>query len=133
MALGWLDYDLSQELRVISEILDIHPVLYDKALEYITQGKITDRGARGMSWEQVVRCAILIRMHGLSNKKLSFHLADSESFKEFVRNTPSIIYDWHLLGISISQFKMLGDFFHTNMLETISLSSAMLAPSHSIT
>ena len=60
-------------------------MLYDKALEDITQGKRTDRGARGMSSEQVVWCTILMRMPGLIYKKLSFHLADSESFKEFAR------------------------------------------------
>ena len=52
-------------------------MLYDKALEDITQGKRTDRGARGMSGEQAVRCGILMRMHGLSYKKLSFRLSDS--------------------------------------------------------
>jgi len=85
MSTGWPDHDLSQELRVISEILDSHPGIYDKVLEDITQGKRTDCGNRGMSGEQVVRCAILKRMHGISYKKLSFHLADSESFKEFGR------------------------------------------------
>ena len=85
MSKGWPDHDLSQELRVISEILDCHPEIYDKAMEDITQGKRTDCGARGMSGEQVVRCAILKRMHCLSYEKLSFHLADSESFKEFSR------------------------------------------------
>ena len=85
MSKGWPDHDLSRELRVISEILDSHPEIYNKALEDITQGKRTDRGAQGMSSEQVVRCAILMRMHGLSYKKLDFHLADSESFKEFSR------------------------------------------------
>ena len=85
MSKGWPDHDLSRELRVISEILDSHPEIYNKELEDITQGKRTDRGAQGMSGEQVVRCAILMRMHGLSYKKLDFHLADSESFKEFSR------------------------------------------------
>jgi len=85
MSTGWPDHELSQELQVISDILDSHPEIYDKALEDITQGKRTDRGSRGMSGEQVVRCALLKRMHGLSYTKLSFHLADSESFKEFSR------------------------------------------------
>jgi len=85
LSTGWPDHDLSRELRVISEILDSHPGIYDKALVDITQGKRADRGARGMSGEQAIRCGILKRMHGLSYDKLSFHLADSESFKEFAR------------------------------------------------
>ena len=66
---------------MISEILDIHPDLYDKALEDITQEKRTDQGTRGMSGEQAVRCGILMRMHGVSYKKLSFYLSDSMSIK----------------------------------------------------
>jgi IS5 family transposase len=85
MSKGWPDHDLSQELRVISEMLDRHPEIYDKVLEDLVQGKRTDRGARGMSGEQVVRSVILKRMHGLSYKKLRFHLVDSDSFKEFSR------------------------------------------------
>ena len=54
-------------------------------MEDITQGKRTDRGARGMSVEQAVRCGILMRMHGLSYKRLSFHLSDSMSFREFAQ------------------------------------------------
>lgn len=85
MSKGWPDHDLSQELRVISEMLDSHPEIYDKVLGDLTQGKRTDRGARGMSGEQVVRSVILKRMHGLSYKELRFHLVDSDSFKEFSR------------------------------------------------
>ena len=70
---GWPEHDLSKELRVISDILDSHPEIYDMVLEDITQGKRTDRGNCGMSAEQVLRCAILKRMHGLSYTKLSFH------------------------------------------------------------
>jgi len=39
MSTGWPDHKLSQELQVISDILDSHPRIYDKALEDITQGK----------------------------------------------------------------------------------------------
>lgn len=85
MSKGWPDHELSRELRVISDILDSHPEIYNTVLKDITQGKRTDRGSHGMSAEQVLRCAILKRMHGHSYTKLSFHLADSESFKEFAR------------------------------------------------
>ncbi len=36
ITLGWPDHDLSQELRVITDILDSLPGIYDKALEDIT-------------------------------------------------------------------------------------------------
>lgn len=85
MSGGWPDHELSRELRVISDILDSHPEIYDTVLKDITQGKRTDLGNCGMSAEQVLRCAILKRMHGFSYTRLSFHLTDSESFKEFAR------------------------------------------------
>jgi IS5 family transposase len=85
MSAGWASHDLSQELRVISDILDTYPTIYDGAMQDISSGKRTDIGRRGMSGEQVVRCTILMRMHGLSYEKLSFHLADSMSFREFSR------------------------------------------------
>jgi IS5 family transposase len=85
MNVGWPDHELSRELRVISDILDSHPEIYDTVLKDITQGKRTDKGNRGMSAEQVLRSGILKRMHGLSYPRLSFHLADSESFREFAR------------------------------------------------
>ncbi len=85
MSAGWPSHDLSQELRVISDILDTYPTIYDDALQDISSGKRTDIGRRGMSGEQVVRCTILMRMFGLSYKMLSFHLADSNSFREFSR------------------------------------------------
>jgi len=85
VSVGWPDHDLSRELRVISDILDKDLEWYDMILKDITQGKRTDRGSRGMSAEQVLRCGILKRLHGLSYTRLSFHLVDSESFKEFAR------------------------------------------------
>ena len=66
LSLGWPEHDLSQELRVISDILDKYSIISEMALQDISEGKRIDRGARGMSGEQVVRCAILKRMHGLT-------------------------------------------------------------------
>ena len=47
-----------KKLLEISDILVTYPEIYDNALKDITQGKRTDRGAKGMSGEQVVRYAI---------------------------------------------------------------------------
>ena len=76
---------LSQELRVISDILDRYSILSETALQDIFGGRRIDRGASGMSGEQVVRCAILKRMHGLSYCQSAFHNSDSMSFRKFVR------------------------------------------------
>lgn len=85
MSAGWPSHDLSHELRVISDILDTYSTIYDGSIQDISWGKRTDIGRRGMSGEQVVRCAILMRMFGLSYTMLSFHLIDSHSFREFSR------------------------------------------------
>lgn len=85
LSLGWPEHDLSQELRVISDILDRYSIISEMALQDISEGRRTDRGASGMSGDQVVRCTILKRMHGLSYSRLSFHISDSMSFREFVR------------------------------------------------
>ncbi len=85
LSLGRPEHDLSQELRVISDILDEYSIISEMALQDISGGRRVDRGASGMSGEQVVRCAILKRMHGLSYSRLAFHNPDSMSFRKFVR------------------------------------------------
>ncbi len=82
---GRPEHDLSQELRVISDILDRYSILSEMALQDISEGRRIDRGASGMSGEQIVRCAILNRMHGLSYSQLAFHISDPMSFRKFVR------------------------------------------------
>ena len=83
--LGRPEHDLSQELRVISDILDRYSILSEMALQDISEEKRINRGASGINGEQVVRCAILKRMHGLSYCQLAFHNSDSMSFRKFVR------------------------------------------------
>ena len=75
----------SQEFCVISDILDHNSIISEIALQYISEGKKTEGGMPGMSGEEVVRCSILKRIHGLSYSQLSFHISDSIGFREFVR------------------------------------------------
>lgn len=80
----WPDHELGQELKVISQVLDHHPIIAALAHQDLC-GNFKDVGAPGLSADQVVRCALLKRMHDFSYAKLAFHLEDSSSFRAFVR------------------------------------------------
>ncbi|MDA2929455.1 ISNCY family transposase [Acidobacteria bacterium AH-259-O06] len=81
----WPDHRLAQELRVISEILDDNASISDLVLHDLCDKVSPQNGARGMTAEQVLRCAIVKQMHQFSYEKLAFHLSDSQSFRTFCR------------------------------------------------
>jgi IS5 family transposase len=70
-----------KELEEISRILDENPTL----AEVVLQESETDpgRGAPGMTGEQILRCAIVKQMEGLSYDRLAFALEDSLSLRDF--------------------------------------------------
>jgi IS5 family transposase len=59
-------------------------------MNYAGDGASPKRGASGLSGEQALRCALLKNWHGLSYRKLAFHLQDSLSFQAFCR----IPFNW---------------------------------------
>lgn len=81
----WPDHQLSEELRVMSKILDQNPQISDLILQDLCDIVSPDEGARGMSAEQVLRCAILKQIRQCSYEKLAFHLLDSVSARSFCR------------------------------------------------
>lgn len=81
----WPDHELAKELKVISDILDRHPIIAELAMQDLCGGDLKNVGAKGLSADQVVRCALLKRIHGFSYAKLAFHLIDSSSFRVFAR------------------------------------------------
>ena len=70
----WPDHQLSEELRVISKILDENPQISELILQDLSDMVSTDEGAWGMSAEQVLRCAVLKQIRQCSYQKLAFHL-----------------------------------------------------------
>ena len=70
-----------RELEEISRILDENPTL----AEVVLQESETDsgRGAPGMSGEQILRCAVVKQMEGLSYDRLAFALEDSLTLRDF--------------------------------------------------
>ena len=81
----WPDHQLAKELRVISEILDENPSISDLVLQDVCDKASARNGARGLTADQVLRCALIKQTHQFSYEKLAFHLSDSQSFRTFCR------------------------------------------------
>lgn len=76
----------AEELRVMSQVLDVHPKAAEQVLADLIVGGIDpDKGREGLSGEQVLRMAIIKQMNGYSYEELAFHLADSMSYRAFCR------------------------------------------------
>lgn len=80
--------DLSEELRVISDILEKAEGItefYDQVLKDINAGKTPKSGGRqGMTAEQAVRAGILRYRFGYSYRQLAHASSDSLSVREFL-------------------------------------------------
>ena len=82
---SWPDHRLARELESISKILDQNPSISDLVLHDLCDKVSSKNGARGMTAEQVLRCALIKQTHQFSYEKLAFHLTDSQSFRTFCR------------------------------------------------
>ena len=74
-----------KELEQISLILDANPEILDLAFADLTEGRRIDTGRDGMTAEQVLRCAVLKQLRELTYDDLEYYLADSVSFRAFVK------------------------------------------------
>ncbi|MFH0788325.1 MAG: transposase [Pseudomonadota bacterium] len=77
--------DIGKELEVMSQILDAKPEMLNQVFKDVVGTSQSDLGRRGMTAEQVLRCAILKQHRDLTYEELSFHLEDSQSFRAFSR------------------------------------------------
>ncbi len=85
------DHPKAVELAVISQILDRNPIIYERALQDLTNGiKNPGKGAKGMTAEQVVRAAIIKQTEGFSYKELAFHIQDSRCYMKFCNRSPGV-------------------------------------------
>ena len=77
----------TRELEAISGILDSNPIISELTLQDLCKRRLTASraGAKGMSAEQVVRAAIVMRIYTMTYKELAFHLVDSQSIRRFCR------------------------------------------------
>jgi IS5 family transposase len=82
-----LDHSQSQELEVISGIIDANPTICEHILQDLNRGKSEAQraGAKGMSAEQVLRCVVVKILFGFTYEDLAFHIVDSQSLRWFCR------------------------------------------------
>lgn len=81
------DHAQSQELKIISEVIDENPTICDLVLQDLQKGRGTTdkKGANGMSADQVLRFAIVKVLFGYSYQDLAFHTVDSKILSWFCR------------------------------------------------
>lgn len=82
----WLPLEHARELAAMDRILDQNPEIAKLICQDLSGGRVVrNKGAEGLSAEQILR-ALLIKQHNcLSYRELSFHLADSNSYRTFCR------------------------------------------------
>ena len=64
---SWPDHRLARELESISKILDQNPSISDLVLHDLCDKVSSKNGARGMTAEQVLRCALIKQTHHTRN------------------------------------------------------------------
>lgn len=74
-----------KELEQMSKVLDANPCLLELVFKDLTTTSRFDTGRKGMTAEQVLRCAVLKQYRELTYEELAFHLEDSDAFRTFSR------------------------------------------------
>jgi len=76
-----------EELEAISRIINSTPTICDLVLQDLNHGKKIYRrtGAQGMSADQVLRAAIVMRLFDFTYQQLAFHISDSRCLRRFCR------------------------------------------------
>lgn len=80
-----IDHEHARELQRMSELLDALPRAAAGVTKDLLQGRGRHSGRPGMTGEQALRCAVVMRVSGLSYRQLAFHLADSTTYRSFCR------------------------------------------------
>lgn len=78
-------HDLGRELSAISHWLDENPEVLELASKDLIRVNSKHVGCKGLTVENVLRCALLKQHRQLSYEALAFHLEDSQSFHTFAR------------------------------------------------
>jgi IS5 family transposase len=77
----------NMELETISLLIDSTPTICDYVLQDLNEGKAKKRntGAEGMSADQVLRAAVVMRLYDFTYEQLAFHIYDSRAMRRFCR------------------------------------------------
>jgi len=76
-----------KELEAISNIINNTATISDYVLQDLNRERIVKRrtGAHGMSADQVLRAAIIMRLFEFTYEQLAFHISDSRCLRRFCR------------------------------------------------
>jgi IS5 family transposase len=74
-----------KELEQMSQVLDATPSVMDLVFKDLVKTHRFDTGRKGMTAEQVLRCAVLKQYRELTYEEMAFHLEDSDAFRSFAR------------------------------------------------
>jgi IS5 family transposase len=86
LTLAPIAHSHAAELEQIGRVLDENPGMSALVAQDLVRGlKKPQTGAPGLSGDQVLRVLIVKQMTGFSYEELSFHLADSVSYRGFCR------------------------------------------------
>ena len=81
-----IDHPRAKELERISKFLDRNPIISEMVWQDLTRDvENHQRGAHGISAEQVLRAAIVKQTEGFSYEDLAFHIMDSRCYRTFCR------------------------------------------------
>lgn len=78
-----IDHPMARELEAIDGILRENPVTSEVVLQDLQSSVLRSAGRVGMAAEQVLRAAILKQRNMWTYDELSFHLADSQTYRAF--------------------------------------------------
>jgi len=80
-----IDHPQAHELEAISRIINGQPTICDHVMQDLHKGRPVNanKGARGMTAEQVLRTAIVKMLFGFTYQELAFHIIDSQSIRRF--------------------------------------------------
>ena len=79
------DHPVADDLERASAWLDNHPELLDEMVNDLGVSLASGRSRRGLSCENVLRCAVLKQLRQESYRGLEFALRDSRSAQRFAR------------------------------------------------
>ena len=79
----WLDLPHAKELKAISDLLAQHPMLGALVAQDISRGK--SKRCAGLTGEQALRIMIIKQMNSFSYDELTFHVADSQTYRAFCK------------------------------------------------
>ena len=82
---NYAEHEFGKQLKTLSSLLDDYPEILTLIEKDLIDDSLRPVGRSGLTVENVFRCLLLKQQLGVSYERLAFHLADSISYRTFVR------------------------------------------------